>query len=123
MIPSQIIPNLPRNKFLGRKRPSALAPRPVLPERKVLTPEDLLGLDETIRSRTKWLPKAFQMKAINGQLQQRDVVAQAPTGAGKSAILAGPHFHPSSKGKVTIGVSPLIGLQNEQVRNYHLKSP
>lgn len=60
-------------------------------------------------------PKDFQLKAILAQLKRRDVLVHAGTGAGKTAIAAGPHTHPSCKDKVTIMVSPLIALHDEQV--------
>ncbi len=34
---------------------------------------------------------------------------------GKTAIAAGPHAHPTSEGKVTLMISPLIALHDEQV--------
>ena len=42
-------------------------------------------------------------------------MVHAGTGSGKTGIAAGPHVHPSSKGKVTITVSPLLALHDEQV--------
>ena len=55
------------------------------------------------------------MEAIEAQLKLLDVVVHAGTGLGKTAVVAGPHMHPSSKGKVTLMVSPLIALHDEQV--------
>ncbi|KAE9382360.1 hypothetical protein BT96DRAFT_790242, partial [Gymnopus androsaceus JB14] len=57
----------------------------------------------------------FQINAIRHLLCGKDVLVHAGTGSGKTAIVAGPHVHPSSKGKVTIMVLPLIALQDEQV--------
>lgn len=42
----------------------------------------------------------------------------AGTGQGKTAIAVGPHLHPSTKGKVTLMVSPLIALHDEMVRTF-----
>jgi ATP-dependent helicase YprA (DUF1998 family) len=61
--------------------------------------------------------KAHQLEAIIGQLQMRDVLVHAGTGSGKTAIAAGPHAHKSSEGKVTLMISPLIALHDEQVRH------
>ncbi|KAK0486708.1 P-loop containing nucleoside triphosphate hydrolase protein [Armillaria luteobubalina] len=48
----------------------------------------------------------------------RDVLVHAGTGLGKTAIAAGPHAHPSSEGKVTLMISPLIALHDEQVNTF-----
>ncbi|CAA7263222.1 unnamed protein product [Cyclocybe aegerita] len=58
------------------------------------------------------------MDAINAQLEMRDVLVHAGTGTGKTAIAAGPHVHPSAKGKVLIMVSPLIALHDEMVDTF-----
>ena len=86
-------------------------------KRRALTPEELQGLCETIQVKVKWRPDDFQMEAIEAQLKLLDVVVHAGTGLGKTAVVAGPHMHPSSKGKVTLMVSPLIALHDEQVSN------
>lgn len=88
-----------------------------LPNRRPLTRDELQGLDEIIKERTGWAPKGFQMDAIEAQLKLVDVLCHAGTGSGKTAIVAGPHLHPSSKGKVTLMVSPLIALHEEMVSN------
>ncbi|KAF5338579.1 hypothetical protein D9758_016970 [Tetrapyrgos nigripes] len=62
--------------------------------------------------------RSFQIRALEAQLSQKDVVVHAGTGSGKTAIAAGPHCHEKSKGMVTILVSPLIALQNEQVKTF-----
>jgi len=105
---------LPR-KPQKERRSSKEGPRQALPQRKALSDKDLEGLDEKIRECVKWLPRNFQSQAIKGQLNLRDVVCHSGTGSGKTAIVAGPHFHPSSEGKVTLLVSPLIALHDEQV--------
>ncbi|KAJ6617841.1 P-loop containing nucleoside triphosphate hydrolase protein [Mycena sp. CBHHK59/15] len=58
------------------------------------------------------------MEGIIGQLQMRDVLVHAGTGSGKTAIAAGPHAHKSSQGKVTLMISPLIALHDEQVETF-----
>lgn len=64
---------------------------------------------------TKGPLRPFQRQAIEAFLLGKDVLVHAGTGAGKTAIAAGPHAHPSAKGKVTLLVSPLIALHDEQV--------
>ncbi|KAI0040174.1 hypothetical protein FA95DRAFT_1469483, partial [Auriscalpium vulgare] len=79
---------------------------------------DVKALPELIKTHFKtWKDgaKPFQLEAMEAQLLGRDCIIHAATGAGKTGIAAGPHLAPSSKGKVTLFVSPLIALQNEQV--------
>ncbi|KAJ7704750.1 P-loop containing nucleoside triphosphate hydrolase protein [Mycena metata] len=58
------------------------------------------------------------MDGIEAQLQMRDVLVHAGTGMGKTTIAAGPHAHPTSAGKVTLMISPLIALHDEQVETF-----
>ncbi|KAJ7241219.1 P-loop containing nucleoside triphosphate hydrolase protein [Mycena haematopus] len=58
------------------------------------------------------------MQGIEAQLQMRGCVVHAGTGMGKTTIAAGPHAHPSSVGKVTLMISPLIALHDEQVATF-----
>ncbi|KAH7906547.1 P-loop containing nucleoside triphosphate hydrolase protein [Hygrophoropsis aurantiaca] len=58
--------------------------------------EGYAGLDAKIEESFGWAPREFQMRAILAQLQRRDVLVHAGTGAGKTAIAAGPHVHPST---------------------------
>jgi superfamily II DNA helicase RecQ len=83
-----------------------------------LEEEDLEGLAQIIQECFQWehLPREFQVQAIRAQLLQKDVLIHAGTGSGKMAIAAGPHTHPKAKGMVTFMVSPLIVLQEEQVK-------
>ncbi|KAH7917338.1 P-loop containing nucleoside triphosphate hydrolase protein [Leucogyrophana mollusca] len=83
-----------------------------VPTRQTLNDEELQGLGDKLKE------QEFQMRAILAQLQRKDVLVHAGTGAGKTAIAAGPHVHPSSKGKVTIMVSPLLALHDEQVETF-----
>lgn len=85
--------------------------------RHALKQKDLEGLGEKIKETWRWndVLRVFQMQGVEAQLLGKDAVVHAGTGSGKTAIAAGPHVHPASKGKVTIMVSPLIGLQMEQV--------
>ncbi|KAJ6540929.1 P-loop containing nucleoside triphosphate hydrolase protein [Mycena vulgaris] len=65
----------------------------------------------------KWTagPQEFQLRCMEAQKLGKDVLLHASTGAGKTGIAAGPHLLPSSKGKVTLVVSPLLSLHQEQV--------
>lgn len=74
--------------------------------------KDFQGLFKT---RTGHTPKPFQIEAVLAQVTQKDVVVHAGTGSGKTAIAAGPHLLPKSKGRVSILVSPLLALHEEQV--------
>lgn len=62
--------------------------------------------------------KKFQLEGICAQVQGVDVLLHAATGSGKTGIAAAPHLLPSSKGKTTIMVSPLLALQDEQVETF-----
>jgi superfamily II DNA helicase RecQ len=67
---------------------------------------------------TKWTDgaKDFQLECMEGQKLGKEILLHAATGAGKTGIAAGPHLLPSSQGKVTLVVSPLLSLHDEQVR-------
>lgn len=83
-----------------------------------LEEKDLEGLAQIIQEGFQWehLPREFQVQVIHAQLLRKDVLIHAGTGSGKTAIAAGPHTHPKVKGMVTFMVSPLIALQEEQVK-------
>lgn len=63
-------------------------------------------------------PRPFQLAGVQAQLEGTDLIIQAPTGSGKTAVAAGPHLWPSSKGKITIMVSPLLALEEEMVQTF-----
>jgi superfamily II DNA or RNA helicase len=65
---------------------------------------------------TKWTDgaKPFQLQCMRAQKLKKDVLLHASTGAGKTGIAAGPNLLPSSKGKVTLVVSPLLSLHDKQ---------
>lgn len=79
--------------------------------------EDFKDLGEKIKAGFKWehLPREYQIDAIRAQLLRKDVLFHAGTGSGKTAVAAGPHALKETKGMVTIMISPLIVLQEEQV--------
>ncbi|KAF9058840.1 P-loop containing nucleoside triphosphate hydrolase protein [Rhodocollybia butyracea] len=95
---------------------------------KALTQKELESLDDNIKQQVHqdFVLKDFQRAATRAQLQRKDTLVHAHTGAGKTAIVAAPHAHPKSKGKVTFLVSPLIALQDEQAEafrdEYHLSA-
>ncbi|KAF5342587.1 hypothetical protein D9611_001979 [Ephemerocybe angulata] len=77
-------------------------------------------LADMMKTAFKWThsPRQFQLDAVKAQLEKKDVLIHAGTGSGKTVVAAGPHAHPLAKGKVTIMVSPLIALQEEQVKTF-----
>ncbi|KAJ7101668.1 P-loop containing nucleoside triphosphate hydrolase protein, partial [Mycena epipterygia] len=101
----------------------------VLPRRARLTskitPEQLNNIQEELKllpgliktHYMKWTNGAqdFQLECMGAQKLGREVLLHAATGSGKTGIAAGPHLLPSSKGKVTLVVSPLLSLHEEQV--------
>lgn len=79
--------------------------------------KELEGLKEKIQQRWGWMHPLCeeQMTAIEAQLQCKDMLVHAATGFGKTAIAAGPHVHEKCQGHITLMVSPLIALQEDQV--------
>ncbi|KAF5371245.1 hypothetical protein D9758_004315 [Tetrapyrgos nigripes] len=99
----------PRKKTTKRKDNFRSAP----PRRKLATQKDLKNLLELLKKQLGFKPHDFQVHAIQAQPLGKDVVVHAGTGSGKTVIAAGPHLH-NPKSGVTLFISPLIGLQNEQ---------
>lgn len=88
------------------------------PEQQKAIQQDLDLLPELIKTHyTSWKEgaKPFQLSCMRAQVLGQDVLLHAATGAGKTGIAAGPHLLPSNKGKVTLVVSPLLSLHEEQV--------
>lgn len=116
---SQTLTMPPKGTAHRRRQPQSTSTtsKENLPSQKPCTTEELQGLEEKIAKQFNWKdgPKVFQMDGIKAQLQMRDALIHAGTGLGKTAVAAGPHVHPSAKGKVTIMVSPLIALHDEMV--------
>lgn len=107
---------LPNGHLATNRRPS---PLPQSQEtRPPLSPEDVRQLAQRMRETYGWSedPRPFQLAAVQAQLEGQDMIIQAATGAGKTAIAAGPHLWESSKGKLTIVVSPLLVLEEEMVK-------
>ncbi|KAG8724200.1 hypothetical protein FRC12_002124 [Ceratobasidium sp. 428] len=65
-----------------------------------------------ILEKTGFKAREFQIKAAKAVLDGRDVVVHAGTGSGKTLIFAAPHF--ILENKVSIVISPLILLQQDQ---------
>ena len=96
-------------------------PRTYIP-RPRLTGEDIRTLATKMRLAYRWEfdPQLFQLEAVKAQLEGVDMIVQAPTGAGKTAIAAGPHVWPGSVKRFTIMVCPLLLLEEEMVREIPL---
>lgn len=84
--------------------------------RTALTEEDLAQLAKKMRTSYCWDadPKPFQFAGVQAQLEGQDIIIQAATGSGKTAIAAGPHLW--KEGMQSIMVCPLMTLEDEMVR-------
>ena len=82
--------------------------------RKGLTPEQVQELRAQLCTAYGREPHDFQLEGIKAQIEGRDVLVQASTGAGKTTIAAGPHVW--IKDGVTLIATPLIQLAEEMVR-------
>ncbi|KAF8595259.1 P-loop containing nucleoside triphosphate hydrolase protein [Ceratobasidium sp. AG-I] len=65
-----------------------------------------------ILEKTGFQPREFQVQAAQAILDGSDVVVHAGTGSGKTLIFAAPHY--VLENKVSIVISPLILLQQDQ---------
>lgn len=77
--------------------------------------KDLEMLPELIKEKfTTWEDgtRSFQLECMRAQVLQQDILLHAATGSGKTGIAASPHLLPSSKGKITVFVSPLLSLRH-----------
>ncbi|KAA1476505.1 P-loop containing nucleoside triphosphate hydrolase protein, partial [Dentipellis sp. KUC8613] len=63
-------------------------------------------------------PREFQVDLVRAQEERKDALCQAATGQGKTAIAAGPYALAQNADRVTLMVSPLIGLQDEMVTTF-----
>lgn len=84
--------------------------------RPVLLEDDIGKLTHLFEDAYGWSPRTFQISGIQAQLEGVDTILQAPTGAGKTAIVAGAHLWPQDEHKVMLMVSPLLSLEDEMVR-------
>lgn len=90
---------------------------------------DLQKLDDGIKSTFEVSQEQIisdivqQVELCMGNENFRDVFVTAPTGAGKSVIFQVPAIYLAERYKLlTIVISPLIGLMNDQVKNLELKN-
>lgn len=111
----------PKKKPVLPRKPAALTDE----ERKARL-EELSHLPEFVKAKwPSWSDKVLQEHQSEGTHCQHlgvDVMIHAGTGSGKTTTVAAPHALPSNAGKVTLMVSPLIALHEEQVRSvliYH----
>lgn len=90
------------------------------PHKTKLSDSDLKTLARKMMEKYGWEsePRPFQLAGVQAQLEGTDMIIQAPTGFGKTAIAAGPHLWPSSKGKITLVISPLLALEEEMVETF-----
>ena len=116
---STLMPDLPRNsRSKNQKKQNAFAGTTKGKGWTGLRLKDLEGLDKKICEKFRWThsPHEFQLEAIKAQLLCKDVLIHVGTGSGKTTIAAGPHaLIDKSKGMVTLMISPLLALQEEQV--------
>ncbi|KIM45740.1 hypothetical protein M413DRAFT_430484 [Hebeloma cylindrosporum] len=126
---SENTPTVPSGRLSPVGTRHKLKPQRVLPKRtsrlsnaqREAIGKEIDLLPDLIKANyTSWKDgaKGFQLVAIAAQVRGTDVLLQAATGSGKTGIAAAPHLLPSSKGKVTLFVSPLLALQEEQVTTF-----
>ena len=102
----------PHPKWILRKQTCEPQARPRL------NADDIQELAAKMQVKFGWDsdPHRFQLQAVQSQLESTDTILQAPTGAGKTAIAAGPYaWLPPDDKKITIMVSPLLALEEEMV--------
>lgn len=71
-------------------------------------------VENCIRQICGFDPKGFQVKGTCAVLGRKDLVLQAPTGAGKTMLFGAPHL--ALSGRVSLVITPLILLQDDHVR-------
>ena len=109
-----------RSRKAQRRRWATFTTATSARKRPQLTQEDINTLAHKLRETCKWDndPRPFQLEGIKAQIEGVDTIIHASTGAGKTAIAAGPHLHSFSTGKCTIMVEPLLQLQEEMVKTF-----
>ncbi|KAJ3541715.1 hypothetical protein NM688_g6047 [Phlebia brevispora] len=98
----------------------AESPVPNNIQRQPLSTQELQDLTAAMQREYGWdsEPRPFQIAGVKAQLEGNDLIIQAATGAGKTAVVAGPHLSPRAKGKISIMVVPLLALQSEMVQTF-----
>lgn len=82
---------------------------------KKLSSDDIQDLDLRMQTAFGWSEPSqrFQMAGATSQLEGTDMVIQAATGAGKTAVVAAAHLWKT--GVTTLMIVPLLELENEMV--------
>ncbi|KAJ7813011.1 P-loop containing nucleoside triphosphate hydrolase protein [Mycena leptocephala] len=106
-----------------RRRASPPPPPPTRHHGKTPRPRKTLPASASTRTEAQLAAIREELKSLPdfnvwGPRHSGATVLHAATGAGKTGIAAGPHLLPSSKGKVTLMVSPLLSLHEEQVETF-----
>ncbi|KAF7795490.1 hypothetical protein EIP86_006652 [Pleurotus ostreatoroseus] len=94
--------------------------QPTAFSRSKLSPEDVDRVASLMQAKYGWesRPREFQINGVIAQLEGVDMVIQAPTRSGKTAVIAGPHVWPACQGMVTIVSVPIIALGEEMVQTF-----
>ncbi|EJF62569.1 P-loop containing nucleoside triphosphate hydrolase protein, partial [Dichomitus squalens LYAD-421 SS1] len=89
-------------------------------DRPRLTQQDVDKLAIQMRETYGWDSdvKDFQLAAVKAQIEGVDIIVQAPTGPGKTALAAGPHLWGWKEKKFTIMVCPLLSLEEEMEQTF-----
>ncbi|KAH9929200.1 P-loop containing nucleoside triphosphate hydrolase protein [Fomitopsis serialis] len=109
---------IPRHKAIKKHRWTLRKEKISLHKRPILNDNDVQKLTRLMEEKYQWEPRPFQVAGVQAQLEGVDMIIQAPTGAGKTAIVAGAHLWPHDEAKVTIMVSPLLSLEDEMVKTF-----
>lgn len=70
-------------------------------------------VEDCIRQICGFDPKGFQVEGSCTVLGRKNLVLQAPTGAGKTMLFGAPHL--ALSGRVSLVITPLILLQDDHV--------
>lgn len=115
--PNQLSPARKRRRLDETRSHSILPPRDTTP----LSENEIFGLAHTMQKEYGWshdqVVQPFQMAGIQAQLESVDMIIQAPTGAGKTVIVAGAHLSHRAKGMITLLSVPLVQLAEDMVRD------
>ena len=98
-----------------RQNNAALRNLPPPIQYQKLSESEAAELDQRMQTTYGWdsTPKKFQSFGVRGQVEGEDLVIQAATGSGKTAVVAGPHLW--IKDGITLMIVPLLQLEDEMV--------